>query len=122
MHSGRFFEEKIDPYFSDDFGKEIPDSTPVELPVELIAQPGFLDIVQRHIQMELARAKGLEALELESMEEADDFDIGDDYDPDVPYSPYELSDLPAAPADEGSPLVEEVAPPPASEPVPQSPT
>lgn len=116
------FTEREDPYF-DDLGREIPDQTPIEIPVELAAQPGFLDMIHQQVQAELRRQM-LNDEEFETDEEADDFDVGDDFDPDVPFSPYEADLLDsiqeaAAPTDGGSPPVEEVAPnPPAADPAP----
>lgn len=118
------FTERDDPYF-DELGREIPDQTPIEIPVELAAQPGFLDMIHQQVQAELRRQMLNDSEEFETDEEADDFDVGDDFDPDVPFSPYEADRLDsafeaAAPADGGSPPVEEAAPPaPAADPAPE---
>lgn len=66
-------------------GHEILDDTPVAIPMRFTRPPTQLDEMRR-----LLRLASQEASDhgMETFEEADDFDIGDDYDPQ---SPWELS-------------------------------
>lgn len=78
----------------DEQGRELPDPTPVEIPVGFSRPESLQDQIKRLIRTELsmdAQAGGFE-----SFEEADDFDVGDDFDPS---SPHELDD-----AQEAAPL------------------
>lgn len=64
-------------------GHEILDDTPVAIPLRLTRPPTIVDQVRRLVRgamSDLAQSQGNE-----SFEEADDFDIGDDYEPDSPY-------------------------------------
>lgn len=70
-------------------GREIPDDTPVEMPIGYKRPPSLVEVIQRLIKTEVSR-QAVEDGE-ESFEEADDFDCGDD-DP-LPASMHELSDL-----------------------------
>lgn len=69
------------PYI-DKQGREVLDPVPMAPPVDLKA-PSELDRVRRLIREELSR-KAEEHGE-ETFEEADDFEVGDDYDPTSPY-------------------------------------
>lgn len=74
-------------------GSEILDSTPMQPPIGYNPQPSMFDVMRKMIadhQREIAEAG------FETPEEADDFDVQDDYDPT---SPYEHSfDPPADPS------------------------
>lgn len=59
------------------------DPTPMEPPIGYNPQPSMFDLIQKQVQLELSR-QGLEK-GLEDFMEADDFDIGDDYEPESPY-------------------------------------
>lgn len=63
-------------------GHEILDETPVSVPFK-IQRRSYFDHVREFIRQEVSR----NALETghETFEEADDFDVGDDYDPSSPY-------------------------------------
>lgn len=80
----------------DEKGREIPDQTPVALPIGWKAPPTLHEQIQRYIRNEVSR-QAAEAGS-ESFEEADDFYVEDD--PDM-NSPYEIDDG-LAPWDEKS--------------------
>lgn len=67
-------------------GHEVLDSTPMARPIHFRPPPSLQDQIKAMVRRELSdRAASLGA---ETFEEADDFDIGDDYDPS---SPWELT-------------------------------
>lgn len=66
----------------DSQGREIPDPTPMAPPVGYKKQESLFDIVREQIRQQLRIAAEEAAVETE--EDADDFDIGDDYDPEAP--------------------------------------
>lgn len=70
--------------FLDEFGREIPDPTPMAPPVGYRRAPTMAEIIRQQIQGE-ALARAAREMGKESWEEADDFDIGDDYDPTSPW-------------------------------------
>lgn len=65
-------------------GMEVNDPVPVDPPVGYKAQPSMFEIVRKMIREEKLKA-ALEAEGFESPEEADDFEVGDDYEPSSPY-------------------------------------
>lgn len=65
-------------------GYEVVDPTPVEPPIGYFKQPSMVEHIRAMIRAEELR-KEAEAAGLETFEEADDFEIGDDYDPTSPY-------------------------------------
>ena len=65
-------------------GLEIVDSRPMAPPVGYKKQPSMVDHIRELIRSEKLRLAAEEAGH-ESFEEADDFDVGDDYDPSTPY-------------------------------------
>lgn len=65
-------------------GHEVLDDTPVAIPMRAIRRPSTLDEIRQYIGIVNREA---EQQGQESFEEADDFDVGDDYDP---HSPWEL--------------------------------
>lgn len=67
-------------------GKEILDSTPKQMPVGFEKPESLVEKIQRLVRSERL-AQAAQEMGMETPEEADDFDIGDDYDP---RSPYEL--------------------------------
>lgn len=78
----------------DSRGWEIPDQTPVARPVGWTAPESLTEQIRRLVRGELSR-QAVEAGH-ESFEEADDFEVGDDFDPQ---SPWELTaDQEGAPA------------------------
>lgn len=68
-------------------GEEVPDDTPVALPVGFKAPESLQDQIRRLIHTELSNQA--QDAGMETFEEADDFEVGDDYDP---HSPYELDE------------------------------
>jgi len=76
-------EEKLSRVYLDAYGREMPDPTPIAPPVGYTKQPTMVDhvraLVARHIS-EAAAGAGAE-----SFEEANDFEVGDDYEPETPY-------------------------------------
>lgn len=81
--------EQIDPATGEirDPGREYPDPTPVAKPVGWKPPHNLQETIRRFVRDEMSRlARGQE---METFEEADDFDVGDDYDPK---SPHELDE------------------------------
>lgn len=62
-------------------GFEIPDPTPVSIPAHMrhIERDHIRDIIRQEL------SRHAENVGFESWEDADDFDVGDDYDPSSPY-------------------------------------
>jgi len=69
-----------------DQGQLVPDPTPMAPPIGFKPQPSMVEIIRKQVQLasEEAKRQGNE-----SLEEADDFDVGDD--PEIS-SPYELDE------------------------------
>lgn len=67
-------------------GKEVLDTTPVARNIPWSRPLTIQEQIQRYIRMEMSRDASEHGNE--TFEEADDFDVGDDYDP---RSPWELS-------------------------------
>lgn len=70
--------------YIDKNGSEIPDSRPAELPVGFVHPESIQDTIRRLITDPRIREE-LDGEQMESFDEADDFDIEDD----VPQSPHE---------------------------------
>lgn len=68
----------------DEQGREIVDSTPMAPPVGYNKQPHIWDQVRNLVRSEALR-QAAEAAGADTFEEADDFDIGEDYDPISPH-------------------------------------
>jgi len=71
----------------DERGREILDGRPMEPPVGYNPQPSLMEKIRRmvhdaQVQRELAKAGA------ETFDEANDFDVGDDYDPKSPWEKY----------------------------------
>lgn len=67
----------------DERGHEILDDTPVAIPVRLTRPPTLTEQMRQVIRGELSRAAAAEGYE--TFEEADDFDVDDDFDPQSPW-------------------------------------
>lgn len=67
----------------DERGHEILDSSSVAIPVKFTRPPTMSEQIKALIRGEMSRQA--EDTGLETFEEADDFDIGEDYDPTSPY-------------------------------------
>lgn len=68
------------------FGSEILDPTPIAPPIGYKRQPTMVEYIRNMVRSERLRAEA-EALGMESFEESEDFDVGDD--DDDPSTPYE---------------------------------
>lgn len=68
----------------DDLGREIMDPKPIAPPIGYKKAPSIADQMRAMIRSERLRAEA-EAAGYETFEEADDFDVGDDFDPTSPY-------------------------------------
>lgn len=107
-------------------GSEILDSTPMEPPLGYNPQPSMFDVMRKMIS---DRERELKAAGFETPEEADDFDVADDFDPSSPYehdfdppAPPEVpSGAPAKPQDPPAdgPAAPPAPPAPAGSPAPQ---
>lgn len=67
----------------DDRGREIPDPTPVSLPVQTKRPLPLADQVARLVRSEMWNRSLSD--DAETFAEADDFDVDDDFDPRTPY-------------------------------------
>lgn len=65
-----------------DKGQEVLDPTPVAIPVRALRRPSTLDEIRQYIGLVNREA---EQAGQETFEESDDFDVGDDYDPQSPW-------------------------------------
>ena len=78
---------KVDPetgeFLQDEFGRELPDPTPVAPPLGYVKQPSMFDIIRAQVQQQLSAIALAEGKE--SWEDAEDFDVGDDFDPISPH-------------------------------------
>lgn len=63
----------------DDSGREVLDNTPVTLPVRFLRGENIADRVRSLVEKELSRRA--EHAGYETIDDANDFDVGDDYDP-----------------------------------------
>lgn len=72
----------------DDRGRELPDSTPLAVPLNWKRPPSLQEMIKQHIRTEMSLSAQDQGME--SFEEADDFDV--DEDPD-PLSQYELREM-----------------------------
>lgn len=68
----------------DDDGRELMDPTPIAPPIGYKKSPTIAEQIRTMIRSEKLRQEAEEA-GYESFEEADDFDVGDDFDPKSPY-------------------------------------
>lgn len=75
----RIREARLDPR-----GREIPDPVPVAPPVGYKRQPSLAEQIRAMVRSEKLRDEA-QAAGYETFEEADDFDVGDDYEPNSPY-------------------------------------
>lgn len=72
----------------DEFGRELPDPTPMEVPVSYCQGPTLKETIQRMMHHEMLRQRA-DAEGFDSFEEGDDFEIEDDpLDPHTPYEAY----------------------------------
>lgn len=70
--------------YLDEYGREKPDPTPLAPPIGYNRQPTLRETIRAMVISEKLKQEA-EAAGLETFEEADDFEVGDDYDPTSPY-------------------------------------
>lgn len=70
--------------YLDDFGREKPDPIPMAPPIGYVKQESLSDKIRSMVRSEHLRIAAMEA-GAETFEEADDFEVGEDYDPKSPY-------------------------------------
>lgn len=68
-------------------GQFIPDPTPVAPPIGYVKTQSVFERVREMVRSEQLRQEAI-ALEMETFEEADDFDTGEDDDPSTPYEEF----------------------------------
>ena len=68
----------------DEFGRFHPDPTPIAPPVGYQRSPTIAEQLRTMVRSEHIRMEA-EAAGMDTFEEADDFDVGDDYDPRSPW-------------------------------------
>lgn len=68
----------------DEEGREVMDPLPIAPPIGYKKAPSISETIRNMIRSERLKQEA-EAQGFESFEEADDFDVGDDYDPKSPY-------------------------------------
>lgn len=68
----------------DEHGREIADSTPMAPPVGYKKQPSMIENIRALVRSETLRQAAV-AAGADTFEEADDLDVGDDFDPQSPY-------------------------------------
>jgi len=89
-------------------GKEYPDPTPVAPPLGFIKQPTLAETMRQMIAGEALRRHARES-GLETFEEADDFNVGDDYDPTSPYEETFEPPIQPTPEETYTPLAKAIA-------------
>lgn len=89
------FDQSTGEQVHDDYGRELPDPVPMAPPVGYTRQPSLSEQIRAMVVSEQLRAAAMAAGE-ETFEEADDFDIGDEFDQDR-HSPYEADFDPMTP-------------------------
>lgn len=77
------FKEETPRQYFDEAGRELPSSDPVAQPVHLRPRGNTLDEIRRNlgIASQLAAQEGME-----TFDEADDFEVGDDFEGDHPFA------------------------------------
>lgn len=68
----------------DEYGREVFDPTPIAPPVGYVKQPSLFEQMREMVRGEALRIYA-ESQDMESFEDADDFDVDDDIDPRTPY-------------------------------------
>lgn len=68
----------------DEEGRELNDPTPISVPVKFVTPESEVDRLRRFLRSEQL-SRELDAQGWDTPEEADDFDVGDDFDPTSPY-------------------------------------
>lgn len=81
-HSAPQFEQSVQALYLDEYGREKPNPFPLEPPIGYKKQPTIAELMRQAIRQASEEAKAAGA---ESEEEANDFDIDDEFDPQTPY-------------------------------------
>lgn len=76
--------ERVRDDYLDAKGRELPDPVPMAPPVGYQRQPTLTERIREMVRGEHVRLAALQAGQ-ETFEEADDFEVGDDFDPTSPY-------------------------------------
>lgn len=76
------FEQSVQSLYLDEFGREKPNPIPLEPPVGYVKRPTIAETMRQMIRQASEEAKMAGA---ETEEEANDFDIDDEFDPTTPY-------------------------------------
>jgi len=71
----------------DEKGREILDGRPMEPPVGYNPQPSLMDKIRKMVH-DAQIQRDLDKAGAETFDEANDFDVGDDYDPSSPWEQY----------------------------------
>jgi len=77
-------EPRVSEVRHDEYGRSTNSGIPMAPPVGYVQQPSMIEIVRQQIRSEHLRLQALQA-GMETFEEADDFDVEDDFDPSTPY-------------------------------------
>lgn len=89
--------------YLNDKGQEVVDSTPLEIPLGMKRPPTMQEQIQRILAGERAQ-RYMQEHDLETPEEADDFDIDDDPEPVSQYEFHEMiEEIPVPPAQREAP-------------------
>jgi len=67
----------------DEKGREVLDTAPMALPVKFNHEPSMAEMVQQQIRVFMSQEADKKGME--TFEEAEDFDVDDDYDPSSPW-------------------------------------
>lgn len=70
-------------------GREIPDDTPVEMPLGFKHPPTIQEMIQQAIRVEMSRQAAEQGME--SFEESDDFEVGEEFEDNL--TPFELKEM-----------------------------
>lgn len=98
MDGQAYLEKLASKGLTSDGGALIPDPTPIAPPVGYVRQPSITERIRDMVRSERLRAE-VEAAGAETFEESEDFDVGDDFDPQSPYE--EIFDPPIPDASTG---------------------
>lgn len=104
-------EQSVQSQYLDEFGREKPNPTPMEPPVGYVKRRSIADTIREAIRNASLEARQAGA---ETEEEANDFDVGEDFDPTSPYE----HDFELDPTLEAMLALQSA--PPAQQPVPQA--
>lgn len=103
----------------DENGFEHLDPTPIAPPINFRRQPSMVDHIRNLVRSERLRQEAM-AAGFETFEEADDFSVGDDFDPTSPYEdefePEGVREVRKRVEEAEKAALEKVAPPANSEP------